>query len=157
MTKHQVPEIFGRYAPTSVFNSLQREIDRVFSDFGRGFSLPAEFGKAAASLQLNVAETDKEIEVTADVPGVDAKDINVELRDDVLTIKGEKNVEKEERKKDYHLVERSFGSFERSIMLPTDVDASKVAAHFDKGVLKITLPKLPGKQENTKKIEVKAA
>lgn len=155
MTKHFLPDLFGRRAATvGPFGSLQREIDRVFDDFGRGWPWTAG---GARDLKMNVAETDKEIEVTADVPGMEPKDIKVELREGILTIKGEKQAEKDDKGKDYHLVERSYGSFERSVMLPADVDADKVAASFDKGVLTVKLPKKPGTAENTRKIEVKAA
>jgi HSP20 family protein len=106
---------------------------------------------------LNVAETDKEIEVTADVPGMEPKDIKVELRDGMLTIKGERQAEKDDKGKDYHLVERSYGMFERAVMLPAEVDVEKVAASFDKGVLTVSLPKKPGAADNARKIEVKAA
>lgn len=157
MTKHALPDLFGRRTTFAPFASLQREIDRVFDDFGRDFGSITWPGDGARSLKLNVAETDKEIEVTADVPGMEPKDISVELREGVLTIKGEKKAEKEDKGKDYHLVERSYGMFERAVMLPADVEADKVLANFDKGVLTVKLPKKPGAAENTRKIEVKAA
>ena len=109
------------------------------------------------SLKVNVAETDNAVEVTADIPGVDAKDIDVQLKDGVLTIKGEKKVEKDEKQKDYHVVERSYGMFERSFTVPAEVDAAKVDASFDKGVLKVTMPKLPAAQSKVQKIAVKPA
>ena len=157
MTKHFLPDLFGRNGETDVFSSLQREIDQVFKDFGRG--LPAFAGprNGAITLKLNVAETDGAVEVTADVPGVDAKDIDVQFRDGVLTIKGEKKLEKEDKQKDYHTVERTYGMFERSFSLPAEVQADKIEATFDKGVLKIMLPKAPEAQAKVKKIEVKPA
>jgi HSP20 family protein len=154
MTKHMLPDLFGRRSSVSPFGSLQREIDRVFEDFGRGWPWAAG---VARDLKLNVAETDKEIEVTADVPGMEPKDIKVELRDGMLTIKGERQAEKDDKGKDYHLVERSYGMFERAVMLPAEVDVEKVAASFDKGVLTVSLPKKPGAADNARKIEVKAA
>lgn len=155
MARQFLPDIFGRTGGGELFGSLQREIDQVFKDFGRG--LPAWGGErgGANSLKLNVAETDKAIEVTADLPGVEAKDIDVQLKDGVLTIKGEKKFEKEEKDKDYHVVERSYGMFERSFTVPAEVEADKVEAAFDKGVLKITLPKAPAAQARVQKIEVK--
>jgi HSP20 family protein len=149
--------LFGRGAGGDVFGSLQREIDRVFSDFSRGMPALRDFGNAAMALKVNVAETDQAIEVTADLPGVDAKDVDVQLREGVLTIRGEKKAEKDDKQKDYHMVERSYGMFERSFTLPADVEAGKVAATFDKGVLKVTLPKLPAAQSKVQKIEVKPA
>lgn len=156
LAKHFLPDLFGRSSSTDMFSTLQREIDRVFSDYSRGVPALGEFGKSGLSLKVNVAETDAAVEVTADIPGVDAKDIDVQLKDGVLTIKGEKKVETDEKKKDYHVVERSYGMFERSFTIPADVDASKVEATFDKGVLKVTLPKLPAAQAKTQKISVKS-
>jgi HSP20 family protein len=149
VTRQFLPDLFGRGAGHDVFSNLQREVDRVFSDFGRGMPALGEFRRSAMALKVNVSETDGAVEVSAEIPGVDAKDIDVQLRDGVLTIRGEK---KEERD-----VERSYGSFERSFTLPTDVDAGKVEAAFDKGVLKVTLPKLPAAQAKVQKIEVKPA
>ena len=139
-----------------MFSSLQREIDRVFQDFGRG-GMPAlgEFGKNAMAMRVNIAEHDGAVEVSAEMPGCAPEDIDVQLKDGVLTIKGEKKVEKDEKQKDYHVMERSYGMFERSFTLPAEVDASKVEAAFDKGVLKVTLPKLPQEQSKAQKIAVK--
>ena len=157
MAKHLLPDLFGRPSGTDLFSSLQREIDNVFKDFGRGLPAWGEAGKGPMSLKLDVAETDKALEVTADIPGVDAKDIDVQLKDGILTIKGEKKFEKEDKQKDYHVVERSYGMFQRSFAVPADVQADKVEASFDKGVLKITLPKAPESLSNAKKIDVKPA
>lgn len=157
MTKQFLPDLFGRGSGSDMFSNLHREIDRVFSDFGRGVPALGDFGRGAMSFKVNVAEHDGAVEVTAEIPGVDAKDIDVQLRDGVLIIKGEKKVEKDEQKKDYHVVERSYGSFERSFTLPSDVDGTRVDATFDKGVLKVTLPKLPAAQAKVQKIAVKPA
>ena len=158
MTKHFLPDMFGRQtAGTDIFSSLQREIDQVFRDFGRTLPVLSEPRDGLMAVKFNVAETDKTVEVTADIPGVDIKDIEVQLREDVLTIKGEKKAEKDEKQKDYHLAERSYGMFERSFALPTGVMADKVEASFDKGVLKIVLPKAPEAQSKIKKIEVRPA
>lgn len=157
VTRQFLPDLFGRGAGHDVFSNLQREVDRVFSDFGRGMPALGEFRRSAMALKVNVSETDGAVEVSAEIPGVDAKDIDVQLRDGVLTIRGEKKEERDETHKDYHIVERSYGSFERSFTLPTDVDAGKVEAAFDKGVLKVTLPKLPAAQAKVQKIEVKPA
>ena len=157
MTKHFLPDIFGRPAGTDIFTSLQREIDQVFRDFTRGMPALAEPRSALMAIDLNVAETDKTVEVSAEIPGVDPKDIDVQLKDGVLTIKGEKKSEKEEKQKNYHLVERSYGMFERSFDLPVEVMADKVEASFDKGVLKVVLPKAPEAQAKVQKIAVKPA
>ena len=157
MTKQFLPDLFGRSSGADMFSSLQREIDRVFSDFNRGMPALAEFRKGAMAPKVNVSESDTAIEVTAEIPGVDAKDIDVQLKDGVLTIKGEKKEEKDEKKKDYHVVERSYGMFERSFSVPAEIDADKVQAAFDKGVLTVTLPKLPEAKSMAQKIEVKPA
>lgn len=157
MARQFLPDIFGRSSGSDMFSSLQREIDNVFKDFGRDLPSWGEARGGATALKLNVAETDKAIEVTADLPGVEAKDIDVQLKDGVLSIKGEKKFEKDEKEKDYHIVERSYGMFERSFTVPTDIMADRVEASFDKGVLKITLPKAPEAESKVQKIDVKPA
>jgi HSP20 family protein len=109
------------------FLSLQREIDRLFDDFSRGF--PA-FGNGKLDLlpSMDVTETDKEIEITAELPGLEEKDVQIKLADNLLTIRGEKKVEKEETDKNYRLVERSYGSFERSLELPDGINADAIKA-----------------------------
>jgi HSP20 family protein len=159
MAQQFLPDIFGRRSGSpDVFRSLQREIDQVFNDFWRGMPVLADRGNGGmGSVKINVAETEKQFEVTAELPGVDPKDIDIQLKDDILTIKGERKSEKEDKQKNYHLIEQSYGSFERSFSLPAEVQSDKVEASFDKGVLKITLPKSPESQPKTKKIEVKNA
>ncbi len=143
------------------FTAMRRDMDRLFDDmmkgFGGGNGLPAAFGNGAAP-RIDVKETAAGIEVSAELPGVDEKDIEVELQDDMLTIRGEKKVEKEEgdKEKGYHVMERSYGSFARSIALPYDADPDKVSADFSKGVLKILVPRPAEVSAKTKKIEVKA-
>ena len=140
------------------FISLQREIDRLFDDFTRGFpSFPALGNASAASMlpTMDVAETDKEIEISAELPGLEEKDVQINVADGILTIRGEKKAEKEQKDKNYRLVERNYGSFERSMQLPDGVDVDAIKATIDKGVLKVTVPKPAPKQ--VKKVEVKAA
>lgn len=156
MARNFLPDVFGRGAGMDMFSNLQREIDRVFQDFGRG-GMPAlgELGRNGMGLKVNLAEHDNAIEVTAEMPGCAPEDIDVQLKDGILTIKGEKKAETEDKQKDYHVMERSYGMFERSFTLPAEVDGSKVDATFDKGVLKVTLPKLPEEQSKAQKITVK--
>jgi HSP20 family protein len=146
----------ARREPDHPFVSLQREIDRLFQDFGRGF--PA-FGSREFSRDLmpaiDVTETDGDIEITAELPGLEEKDVQINVTDNVLTIRGEKKAEKEDKQKDYHVVERSYGSFYRAFELPAGVEADKIKADISKGVLKVTVPKPTPKQ--AKKIEVKTA
>lgn len=106
---------------------------------------------------MDVTETDKAYEIAAELPGMSDKNVEVKLADGVLTIKGEKQEEKEEKKKDYYLHERSFGSFQRAFQVPDGVDADKIEASFKNGVLTVTLPKSAQAQKTAKKIDVKAA
>ena len=137
------------------FAAMQKEINRMFEDFGRGSLMRLSNG--GVSPQIDVAETDNAIEVTAELPGIDEKDVDVVLRDDLLTIKGEKKSEREEKKKDYHLVERSFGSFSRTVQLPFEADSEAVKANFAKGVLKISIAKPAEVKDKTVKIPVRSA
>lgn len=156
MAKHFLPDVFGRGSGTDMFSTLQREIDRVFQDFGRtGLPGLGEFGRHAMAMKVNVAEHDGALEITAEMPGCAPEDIDVQLKDGVLTIKGEKKVEKDDKQKDYHVMERSFGMVERSFTLPAEVDGAKVEAAFDNGVLTVTLPKLPADQSKAQKIAIK--
>lgn len=150
--------------------NLRHEVDRLFDDFGRDFwrspfrrsifdvePFWRREGTWAAAPAVDIVDKDKAYEVTAELPGLDEKDIEVKLVDDALTIKGEKQEEKEEKKKDYYLHERRFGSFERWFHVPEGVDVDKIEASFKKGVLTVTLPKKPEAQKPEKKIAVKAA
>jgi HSP20 family protein len=138
--------------------TLQRDMNRLFDDFfgGRALEPFGAFGEGwdAFSPQVDVVETDKEIRVSAELPGLDDKDIEVSLSHDVLTISGEKRQEEQERGRDYYRAERSYGSFRRSIPLPAEVDADKVDAVFRKGVLTITLSKM-AEAKGRKQITVK--
>jgi HSP20 family protein len=162
-----VPSTTQAWAP---FLSLRREMDRLFDDFGRGFwQLPTRrsifdvepFGGSEVTWEatpaVDIAESEKAYELTAELPGMDEKNIEVKVANGNLIIKGEKQEEKEEMKKDYYMRERNFGSFERRFELPEGVDADKIEASFKKGVLALTLPKKLEAQMPAKKIEVKAA
>jgi HSP20 family protein len=140
--------------PGDPFRYLRQQINRVFDDFwgepwlARGESL------GSFAPQVDVTETDKEIKVRADIPGVDAKDLDVSVEDGMLTIKGERKYEREEDEKGQYRLERSYGGFERTIPLPMEVDESKAKAEFKKGVLRLTLPKRPGATSRRKKIAI---
>jgi HSP20 family protein len=151
--------------------SLHREIDRLFDEFSRGFSL-FPFGRrdldwepgwrlgggnGGLTPSVDVAETDKAFEISAELPGMAEDNIDVSLADGVLTLRGEKKEEKEQKEKGYYLSERRFGSFQRSFRLPEGVDEDRIEAKFDKGVLKITLPKMPEAAKQAKKIAIKGA
>jgi HSP20 family protein len=134
------------------FASLQREIDRLFDDFTRGF--PTLRGQDLMP-SVDVSETDREIEITAELPGLEEKDVQINVADNILTIRGEKKAEKEQTEKNYRVVERSYGSFERSLELPAGINADQIQASIAKGVLTVKVPKPAPAQ--TKKIEVKSA
>jgi HSP20 family protein len=148
------------------FMGLRREIDRLFEDFdhgGWGFPFrrslldfePRWPGETAPA--VDVAEKDRAYEIAAELPGIDPNNIEVKLANGVLTIKGEKKQETEEKKKNYYVSERRYGSFERSFQVPDGVDAEKIEASFNKGVLTLTLPKSAEAQKSVKTIAVKAA
>jgi len=135
--------------------SLQREMNRLFDDFfGRDFFVEPFRGMGEWRPAMDVAETDNAVLVKTELPGLDAKDVEISLSGDVLTIKGEKKEEKEEKTKSFHRVERHYGSFERAIRLPASVKADKVEATFKNGVLTIELPKTEESKAKSVKIKV---
>jgi len=137
------------------FSALRREMERAFENFGRDFGWSSgDMPSAATAPSIDLSETDKEIKIEAELPGVEENDIEVVLSNGRLTIKGEKKAEKEEKKKDYHLVERSYGAFARSISLPFEADPSQVKATFAEGVLNITVPKPAEVKAKEKKIPI---
>jgi HSP20 family protein len=146
----------GEPVETDLFSQLHRDIDRLFEEAWHGFGVPAVAGGNRLAPRIDLAESDKEIEVTAELPGLDEKDVEVTLADGLLTIKGEKKSERTEEGKDVYVSERSYGSFQRVVQLPQGVDADKVTADFSKGVLTVRVPKLPELQANSKKIEIKS-
>ena len=151
-------------AAPDAWRSFRGELDRLFDRFSSGFGL-APFGRmfdVAPTLRteatmpaVDVTEDDAAYKITAELPGLEEKDVEVTLSDNVLTIKGEKSVESEKKEKNYYLAERSYGSFQRSFALPDGVNRDKIAAGVAKGVLTVTLPKVAPAQKKT--IEVKAA
>jgi HSP20 family protein len=137
------------------FSYLRHQVNRVFDDFwGEPWQARGETWSGFAP-QVDVTETDKDVKVCAEIPGVEAKDIDVSVEDGTLTIRGEKKYEREENEKGQYRMERSYGSFERAIPLPVEVDEAKAKAEFKNGVLRLTLPKRPGAQSRRKKIPVK--
>jgi HSP20 family protein len=138
-------------AGQSAFSSLQREIDRLFDDFHRGFGRV----QAPATPRLDVSETDQHIEVTAELPGLEQSDVTVTLADNTLVIAGEKKMETEKKDKNVWLSERSYGAFSRSLPLPAGVTHADIEAKMAKGVLHVTVKKPAAATHQ--KIEVKAA
>ena len=128
------------------FASFQKEMNKLFDDFFGGFDLtpwPHSEGRLAATFtpRVDVSETDKEIKVSAELPGMDEKDLDVSLTRDTLTIKGEKKRENESKEEDTYRSERYYGSFSRSMTLPAAVDANRIEAGYKDGVLEIVIPK----------------
>jgi HSP20 family protein len=135
-------KIAVRHEERDPVHAFQRDVNRLFDEFFGGFDL-APFGEQweAYSPRVDVVESEKEVKVTAELPGMVAQDVDLQLSHGVLTISGEKKREKEERGKNYTHVERSYGAFRRSVPLPGEVDSDKVEATFKRGVLTVTLPK----------------
>jgi HSP20 family protein len=136
------------------FLSLRREIDRMFDDFRSGFGRfwPELPSSLTLTPTMDVTETEKEYEVKAELPGLEEKDVGMTLSDGVLTIRGEKKIDHEEKGKDFRMVERSYGAFSRSLELPAGTDPETIKATLEKGVLTVSIPK---KAADVKKIEVK--
>ena len=149
---------------TDPVSRLHREMDQLFNNFFQGFGLlpsyrPGEmFSQAMADSilkpTLDIGADNKEYTISIEVPGVEQKDIALELADNILTIRGEKKQEKEEKEKDYYRMERSYGSFQRVLTLPEDADKDKLAARFKNGVLSITMPRKELPRADIKQIEI---
>ena len=151
----------ARQEDADSFRDFQRQMNRLFEDFlgesprtERGGE--PEWAPVAFVPRVDVSETDTEIKVSAELPGMDEKDISVELQDDVLTLRGEKKSEQEEKGKNWFRREQSWGSFHRSVELPAGVDAGKAKAQFKKGVLTFVAPKRAEEQAKRKSIPIQA-
>jgi HSP20 family protein len=149
-----------------VWRSFRGEMDRLFDRFGfpslrRLFDIEPRWRPLSTFSfsvpPIDMSEDDKAYKITAELPGLDAKDVDVSVSGDMLVLKGEKRQEKEEKDKNYYFSERAFGSFRRAFELPASVDREKVAADYSKGVLTITLPKTAAAQRQAKKIEIKSS
>lgn len=144
-----------RWRPTRDLVGIRDEMNRLFDSFFTGWPerrkdlLASEWAPS-----IDVAETDEEIVVTAELPGVKQDEVDITITDDVLTLKGEKKEEKEVKEKNYHRVERSYGSFQRSISLPTGVKSDEAKAAYKDGVLHITVPKAEEAKPKQIKIDV---
>ncbi|MDH2341215.1 Hsp20/alpha crystallin family protein [Bradyrhizobium sp. SSUT18] len=151
----------GSVAEWRPFESFRRDVDRMFDDFMSGFGrFPSRlFAREElpfmTSPPVDVVETADAFQITAELPGMDEKDVEVKCTDSTLTIKGEKKTEKEEKRTDYYVSERRFGSFQRAFRIPETVDAGKIDAAFKHGVLTLTLPKTVEAQKRERKIEVR--
>jgi HSP20 family protein len=152
-----------------VLRSLRTDMDRLFDRFSASFGLPTfsrmfegpsmafESSFTLPAPAMDIAEDAAGYKITAELPGMTEKDVEVTLSGETLTVKGEKKQETEKKDANYHLSERSWGTFQRSFVLPEGVDPEKIVADFAKGVLTLTLPKKPQAVQQARKIDVKAA
>ncbi len=138
-------------------DAMDKLFDRYY-DFGFGPGVFTHGKNFAATLtpKIDIAESETDVLITAELPGLEEKDVDVHFTNHALVIKGEKKSEKEDKNKDYHRVERVYGSFNRTIPVPVEVDSEKIDAKFKNGVLKVTLPKTEEAQSKVRKIEVKS-
>ena len=167
-TEESKPDRPAATAERRPFESLKREIDHLFEDFGIS-SWRAPFARSTLEAEpfwrgelswskapaVDIVDKDTALEVTAELPGMDVNDIEVKFADSTLTIRGEKTEVREENKKDHYLSERRYGSFSRSFRIPNVVDADRIEANFKNGVLTVTLPKTPKAVKSEKKIAIK--
>jgi HSP20 family protein len=155
----------GIVEPYHPLYHFQSQMERLFDSLARDFGMPGWNAGETGSLvaggflkpSVNVGGTDKEYSISVEIPGVDEKDVRVEVKDNTLTISGEKQQEKEDRSKDFYRIERSYGSFRRVLTLPDDADRDGIKAGFRKGVLQLTIPKKPVPETDVKHIEVRSA
>src|SRR3712207_339589 len=141
------------------FLALHRDVNRLFDEAFRGMPAPGGHQQGSSGnivhAHMNVSETEREIRIMAELPGVTQDDVEVTLDDDVLTIRGEKRVEQRDEKENFHFVECSYGTFQRALRLPYPIDPEQVQANFEHGVLTVTLPKT-GRQDRSRKIQVQS-
>lgn len=140
-----------RWSSDSPFFALQSEMNRLFDTTFRNFGV-TQFGAEVGWPSVEVSETDKSVKVTADLPGIDEKDIDLRIEDNVLSLKGEKRTETQDKEK--HYSERFYGRFERRLSLPAEVDDERAEATFKNGVLTVTLPKSDRARDATKRIAI---
>src|SRR3712207_3478431 len=143
-----------RWEPVRELSTLQNEMNRLFSTF---FDAPAGDAGGNGGLRrwvpaMDLVETDEHFVLRADLPGLDAGDVNIEVEDNVLTLSGERKAEHETKRDGFYRVERASGQFRRSLTLPEGVDLDQVAANFDKGVLEIRIPK--PEQRKPRKVQI---
>jgi len=140
------------WRPWREMDVLRREMDRIWDRFSG--EKPAEWPGSEWTPSLDVSESQDKIVVKAEAPGIDPKELDISLSSGVLTLKGEKKKEREEQGENFHLVERSYGAFSRSVRLPAEVQEDKIKASYKDGILTITLPKTERAKERAIKIEV---
>ncbi|MBX3075576.1 Hsp20/alpha crystallin family protein [Candidatus Obscuribacterales bacterium] len=157
-TKEETKKTPARRELLAPFASLQHEMNKLFDELRGGWNIhPSVFEQLGDfHAKVDMKDNDKDIVVSAELPGVEMKDINISLNGETLVLKGEKKVEKEEKEKGYYRMERSYGSFYRAIPLPCEVEQNAVDAIYKDGVLTVTLPKSKDSIKNEKQINIKA-
>lgn len=162
----KVPATSSEGRAVSPFDLLHSQIDRIFSDFGSSFGfsksflddgirMPSVWGDGKVIPFLEMHDADGKVTITAELPGVEEQDIDVSVDDQTLTISGEKKSEIEHKDGDRYRSERAYGKFSRTVSLPFKIDANKIDARYDKGVLKVTLEKPAEAQQQVKKIPIR--
>jgi HSP20 family protein len=152
-----------RPAEHDAFQGFRQDMNRVFDEFVRGFgmpslvAMPSRIAETMLTPRIDVSETDSEIRIAAELPGIDEKDIEVTLADDVLTIRATKKIERDNDESDFHVIERTEGTFYRSIALPFAADAQQVDANFKDGVLLVSIPKPKEARDKERRVHVKGA
>lgn len=151
-----IPHLLQTSPQREPYSSLRNEIDRVFESFGRGMP-DLVWPYEAVTPRINVVRKEHQIEVTAELPGVEMGDVDLSIDDDVLTIKGEKKAEKEDKTEQRHVYECAYGTFSRSIKLPFEADPQTVNASFKNGVLTVVIPIPADTKPKVNRVEIKAA
>ncbi len=149
----------SKWYPNRDVASMQHRVNRLFDDFFRGpaFSKEDELTSSSWVPAVDIFETEKELVLKAELPEMKESDISLNVENNILTLRGERSLEKETREEDYHRIERSYGSFHRSFTLPSTVDREKIRATYQDGVLKISLPKKEELKPKQIKIDVDKA
>lgn len=161
-TRNLMPWSRGERRPAATdfdgpFEALHARMDQLLESFRRDFDFPSLASwEALGTPNVDVSESDDAIEVSAELPGMDAKNVELSFQGNSLVIRGEKKEEKETKENDFHIRERRFGSFHRMVPLPVGIDIDKAKAEYDKGVLKVTIPKTSEGKQQRRKIEIKA-
>jgi HSP20 family protein len=148
-----------RWEPVAELNTIQNEMNRLFNNF---FDHPAQSGRGNGTTRrwlpaMDLVETGERYVLRADLPGLSDGDVNIQLEENVLTVSGERKTERQEQQEGYYRLERAFGSFSRSLTLPDGVNADAIEAHFDRGVLEISIPKPEQKKPRTVQINLSAS
>lgn len=130
-----------RWTPFTDMVTLREKMNRLFEDMFTGRSEDKDLTASTWAPSVDIYETESELVMTAEIPGIDEKDVEIKIEDNTLTLKGERKFEKETKEENYHRIERSYGSFYRAFTLPNSIDPDKIQAEHENGILKITMPK----------------